>query len=110
MSGKAGVSGHREPVTASAPHPNATLRSVDDLVAAGLVPANERAALERVAARYAIAITPDVARLIDASDPHDPIARQYVPQPQEIVVRREERIDPIGDEAHSPVKGSGVAA
>ena len=37
------------------------------------------AALEQVAARYAVAITPAMADLIDPSDPHDPIARQFVP-------------------------------
>lgn len=83
----------------------AGLRSADDLVEAGLVRASERAALDRVAARYAVAITPYLAGLIDASDPGDPIARQYVPQPQELLVRPEERADPIGDDVHTPVDG-----
>ena len=30
-------------------------------------------------ARYAVAITPALADLIDPSDPHDPMARQFVP-------------------------------
>ena len=58
-----------------------TLRRADDLIAAGLAPAEDRAALERVAARYAVAITPDMAELIDPADPHDPIARQFIPDP-----------------------------
>jgi len=32
-----------------------------------------------VAARYAVAITPGIAALIDRADPADPIARQFVP-------------------------------
>jgi lysine 2,3-aminomutase len=82
-----------------------TLRSPADLVDAGLAAPDRRADLERVAARYAVAITPAMAELVDPADPHDPIARQFVPDPAELDVRPDERADPIGDEAHSPVEG-----
>jgi lysine 2,3-aminomutase len=81
------------------------LRRTDDLVAAGLVPEERRAAIEAVAARYALALTDEVAGLIDPADPHDPIARQFVPDPAELNVSPEETADPIGDRAHSPVEG-----
>lgn len=81
------------------------LRTPAELAAAGLVPDGARAALERVAARYAVAITPALAALIDPNDPDDPIARQFVPDPAELAVARGESPDPIGDEAHSPVEG-----
>ncbi|OWV83396.1 lysine 2,3-aminomutase [Rhizobium sp. R635] len=81
------------------------VKSVDDLVKAGLAAPAERAALEAVAARYAIALTPAVTRLIDRADPNDPIARQFVPDVAELTVAPEERADPIGDHAHSPVEG-----
>jgi lysine 2,3-aminomutase len=81
------------------------LRRTDDLVAAGLVPEERRAGIEAVAARYALALTDDVAGLIDPADPHDPIARQFVPDPAELNVSPEETADPIGDGAHSPVEG-----
>ena len=39
-----------------------------------------------VAARYAVAVTaPMVAALIDPDDPHDPIARQFIPSAEELV-------------------------
>jgi lysine 2,3-aminomutase len=82
-----------------------TLRSITQLQAAGLVPAGGVAALERVAARYAVAITPAMVKLIDRDDPNDPIARQFAPEPAEIEVRPPERADPIGDDAFSPVEG-----
>ncbi len=82
-----------------------TLRSPAELLAHGLTPAEALPELEKVAARYAIAVTPDVAALIDPSDPHDPIARQYVPSADELVVQDHENADPIGDHAHSPVSG-----
>jgi lysine 2,3-aminomutase len=82
-----------------------TLRRLADLVEAGLIHQDQRAALEQVAAEYAVAITPALAELIDLSDPHDPLARQFVPTTAELEARPEERTDPIGDDAHSPVEG-----
>jgi lysine 2,3-aminomutase len=81
------------------------LHQPDALVAAGLIPPERRAALEAVAARYAVAITPAVAALIDSADAGDPIARQFVPDAAELDLRPEERTDPIGDDAHQPVEG-----
>jgi lysine 2,3-aminomutase len=81
------------------------LRHLSDLEQAGLTAADKRAALEKVAAQYAVAITPAIAELIDRADPNDPVARQFVPDPAELEVRPEERADPIGDHAHSPVEG-----
>ena len=91
---------------ASATAPVASsLRSIADLVAAGLVPHAERQALEEVAARYALALTSEMAMLIDPTDPNDPIGRQFLPSPSELDRTPEEDADPIGDNAHSPVKG-----
>jgi lysine 2,3-aminomutase len=70
-----------------------------------LIPLERRAAIEAVAARYALALTADVAELVDAGDAHDPIARQFVPDEAELQSRPEEMTDPIGDDTHSPVKG-----
>src|SRR5687767_11582522 len=82
-----------------------TLRNVAELIDAGLAPSAQRTALESVAARYAVALTPAMAELIDPADPHDPIARQFIPDPAELAIQLEERADPIGDHTHSPVEG-----
>ncbi|WP_375464502.1 lysine-2,3-aminomutase-like protein [uncultured Methylobacterium sp.] len=84
---------------------NRPLRSPDDLAAAGLVASADLPALRAVAARYAVSLTPDMAELIDRSDPDDPIARQFVPQAEEIVTDPEERADPIGDAVHERMPG-----
>ncbi|MBR0693035.1 lysine-2,3-aminomutase-like protein [Bradyrhizobium lablabi] len=83
----------------------ATLRRPRELVGAGFAPAAALPDLERVAARYAIAVTPEFAALIDAANPDDPIARQFVPSVEELAERPFENADPIGDDAHSPVPG-----
>jgi lysine 2,3-aminomutase len=84
---------------------NKVLHTPADLVAAGLAPAGTTAELEAVAARYAIAVTPAVAALIDPADPADPIGLQYLPSPEELEQAPNEKTDPIGDGVHSPVKG-----
>ena len=84
---------------------SAVLHTVADLAKAGLVAANAVDALEAVAARYAIAVTPAVAALIDPADPLDPIGLQYLPSPEELVSAPGEQADPIGDKIHAPVKG-----
>jgi lysine 2,3-aminomutase len=82
-----------------------SLRTVDDLVAAGLVTEAARVDLADVAARYAVAITPEIAALIVPDNPADPIARQFVPQAAERITLPEEDADPIGDAVHSPLPG-----
>lgn len=87
------------------PHPSSRrpLRTPDDLIAAGLVPPEQKAALEAVAEQYATTIPPAFLDLIEQSD--DPIGIQVIPSPEELLVTPEERSDPIGDDALSPVPG-----
>ena len=46
-----------------------------------------------------------MAARIDPGNPDDPIARQFVPDPAELVAQPQERGDPIADDAFSPVEG-----
>jgi lysine 2,3-aminomutase len=81
------------------------LTGAKGLVEAGLAAPERRQELEAVARRYAIGLTPALAALIRPDDPTDPIARQFVPDPRELIRDPAERDDPIGDDARSPVKG-----
>jgi lysine 2,3-aminomutase len=81
------------------------ITSIDGLVEAGLVPEPRRAALRRVAESFAVSVSAHVQGLIDARDPADPIARQYLPDARELEQAAHELADPIGDAVHSPVKG-----
>ncbi len=82
-----------------------TLRTADDLVAAGLIGEDQRPVVAAVGQRYAIAITPAMRTLIDTRDFNDPIARQFVPSAAEMITSTDELHDPIGDDANSPLKG-----
>lgn len=82
-----------------------TLKSVADLVAAGLVAPEAAPALRAVEARYSVAVTAETAALLDRADPRDPIARQFLPDARELDTLPEELADPIGDDAFSPVEG-----
>src|SRR5437016_7188520 len=87
------------------PATSKTLRSASNLVEAQLIKPERLASLQKVAARYAVAITPTLVDLMDAADPHDPIARQFVPDERELETHAQESGDPIGDMAHSPLAG-----
>ncbi|NHF74658.1 lysine-2,3-aminomutase-like protein [Paracoccus xiamenensis] len=79
--------------------PATALTSAGDLVRAGLADATDAPELDRVAETFRIRVTP-------AMQQHGPgIARQFVPDPREMLTRPEELADPIGDAAHSPVPG-----
>jgi lysine 2,3-aminomutase len=77
----------------------------ESLAAAGLVDPSRLDEIRRVAKSFAVAVTEEVAGLIDPADPGDPIARQFLPSEAELVTAPEERADPIGDERWSPVPG-----
>ena len=81
------------------------MRNGRALNAAGLIPADRVREAESVARRYAVAVTPQVARLIETGAADDPIARQYLPDARELARTPEERDDPIGDDARSPLPG-----
>jgi len=83
----------------------ATFRSVAALKAAGLVSEALAPRLAAVEAAYAIALPQPLADLIDTASAADPIRRQYVPSPEEMINRPGESGDPIGDARHSPVPG-----
>ena len=89
----------------TAPLPSKTLTSPEALERSGLIDRQTAQTLAPVADRYAMALTPALAALIDPADPNDPIALQFVPDPRELITALGELADPIGDEAHSPVEG-----
>ncbi|MDX2275071.1 MAG: lysine-2,3-aminomutase-like protein [Hyphomonadaceae bacterium] len=65
--------------------------------------AKKSSELDQVAARYAVAITPAMEALIEDAD--DPIAKQFRPDARELYTAPGETGDPIGDDAHTPIKG-----
>ena len=86
------------------PRPN-RLSSAKGLIEAGHAEPERLFELTAVAERYAIALTPALAALIEPGDPDDPIARQFVPDARELIRDPAESDDPIGDDAMSPIRG-----
>src|SRR5947209_919751 len=85
--------------------PAAPLREAAELVAHGLAPAVALPELEKIAERYAIAVTLEIAELIEPGNPDDPIGRQFIPSAEELAHSPGENPDPIGDQTFSPVPG-----
>lgn len=81
------------------------IKTLSALIDAGLSAPSDEVELRNVTAKYALAITPHIAELIDANDRGDPIARQFVPSTEELTLLPQEMDDPIGDAVHSPVPG-----
>jgi lysine 2,3-aminomutase len=88
-------------------HDARTLRTADALVSAGLIVPSARDAAAEVARRYPVAITPAMRALMlpGTAPADDPIGRQFVPDPAELLTAPHETTDPIGDAALSPIKG-----
>ncbi len=82
-----------------------TARSVNDLVAAGLMTPEAGKAVSGVAERYSVAVTPYLLERLAEAPPDDPVLLQYIPSPEEAHTTAAESADPIGDHTHSPVKG-----
>ena len=83
----------------------ARILGLEDFVPAGLAEPGRLRKIRRVAEQFAVAVTEDVAELIDPADDRDPIAAQFVPREAELAWAAEERADPVGDERWSPVPG-----
>ncbi|MEQ9125387.1 MAG: lysine-2,3-aminomutase-like protein [Alphaproteobacteria bacterium] len=90
----------------TAPAAQPAIVHAEDLAAAGLIAPEAVAAAAAVGRRYAIRVTPAMAGLMDATAAGgDAMRRQFLPDPAELDAAPEERADPIGDDAHSPVPG-----
>jgi lysine 2,3-aminomutase len=65
----------------------------------------ERQGLEIAAGRFAVAVTPHFAALMDPGDPDCPIRRQVVPLGSEVVVSEGDMEDPCGEDGSEAVEG-----
>lgn len=66
---------------------------------------SERRGLELAPGKFAVAVTPHFAALMDPVDPDCPIRRQVVPRQDELVVGVGDMVDPCGEDRHSPLPG-----
>ena len=80
-----------------------TLRTIETLAQKGFVQSTDN--LEKVAAKYAVAITPAMADLIAKTTGHKGIHAQFVPTYLELSAGTEEKTDPIGDTKHEVLPG-----
>lgn len=77
------------------------VRTLDDLEK--YIPIENKERMREVLANMRLSITPHTLGLIDFNDPRDPLLLMCVPQERELTFSPEELVDPIGDEAKSPV-------
>lgn len=83
---------------------NKTLRKTEDFIQENLVSQSQKALIEQVETQFSFALTPTMLQQIKPQD-NDPVARQFVPSAAELDIKEDELSDPIGDDAHTAVKG-----
>lgn len=86
-------------------HKGSPVISPEGLLAHRFSELKDLKALKDIAQNFAIRIPSYLTELIKTDDPNGAIAKQYVPDVREAIITENERIDPIGDHAHEPVKG-----
>lgn len=79
------------------------LTTAAQLIDAGLAQAEDAAWLEEVAREFRIQISPAMQEALATGA--EGVARQFLPDAREQIIRPEELADPIGDRAHEPVPG-----
>ncbi|MBN8526235.1 MAG: KamA family radical SAM protein [Planctomycetes bacterium] len=79
------------------------VRYITDIDALPQIPAEERALLKQVSARYAFRLNDYYAKLIDWSDPADPIRRLIIPHPDEMQAWG--KLDASNEASNTPAKG-----
>lgn len=77
------------------------IRAVDQLEA--YFPIKNKEIFRSILKNMRLSITPHTLKLIDFTNLNDPILLMTVPQEAELRITPEELVDPIGDEAKSPV-------
>ncbi|HWZ44041.1 MAG TPA: lysine-2,3-aminomutase-like protein [Candidatus Saccharimonadales bacterium] len=83
---------------------NKTVRTAQQLVELGLIRPEQQSAIEEVEESLSVAISPHFLELIQPGV-SDPIARQFVPSPEELLIAPGELADPIGDDPYTAVPG-----
>ncbi len=77
------------------------------LLKAGLIDAEKLNAIEKVAEKFSISLTPQAIKMMQTSSEANnaAIAKQFVPSEQELSITSAESKDPIGDDVYTQVKG-----
>ena len=66
---------------------------------------DEEAGVQATCERLRMSITPYFASLMDAQDENCPLRRQVVPSAEELTIHSDEFLDPLSEDAESPVPG-----
>lgn len=83
------------------------ITKASQLLKAGLIDPEKLKAIEKVAEKFSISLTPQVLQMMQTGSEGDKaaIAQQFVPSEQELSITASESKDPIGDDVYMQVKG-----
>ncbi|HQW58151.1 MAG TPA: 4Fe-4S cluster-binding domain-containing protein, partial [Gammaproteobacteria bacterium] len=83
------------------------ITKASELLKAGLIDPEKLKAIEKVAEKFSISLTPQVLEIMQTGSEGDKAAilQQFVPSEQELSTTASESKDPIGDDVYTQVKG-----
>src|SRR5512147_2251616 len=81
------------------------LASIEDLQRYLRLSPAEVSGIKMAQGRFPVGITPYWASLLDPVNPKCPLRMQVVPTAQEHLVSKNEMLDPLAEDSHSPVPG-----
>ncbi|MDF1761189.1 MAG: lysine-2,3-aminomutase-like protein [Coxiellaceae bacterium] len=82
-----------------------SIKNTQQLQAAGLISDKEKSNINQVSEQFSIAISKEMTQILAENPAASAVAQQFVPSAKELDIADDELTDPIGDIAHSPVKG-----
>lgn len=84
---------------------NKKIQTINDLIEQELIKKTDVESLIPVIENFSLAITKQMSARIDKNNENDPIAKQFVPSREELNNGGLTHPDPVGDEAHTKIKG-----
>src|SRR3990167_7743705 len=84
---------------------NKPIRTLKILAQHQFIKENDRLALEEVVNKFSLSVSPQMHQLIEANNPDDPIAMQFIPSIRENTMTPIDHPDPVGDNKYTVTKG-----
>lgn len=84
---------------------NKKIRTIEALAQHQFITNADIPELKKVVETFSLSISEQMQQLIDKTNPHDPIAKQFLPDVAELNISETELSDPIGDDKHTTVRG-----
>jgi len=81
------------------------IRNTNELYHHGFIQEQDIEEIKKVEQVFSVSLTPQMVDLVAKENAEGPLTKQFIPQPQELMILDNELSDPIGDNAHNVQEG-----